>query len=149
MYCVSASNTVRCNTIYISPDYDLHLGGLRFITRRTKIFISADYDLHLEVSRFDIKSCTARTYREVRRINVWSPSSPSVLISVVTDPTVLWNLSSFPATSDSLRANFQSRAVVQPVRPLVGRFPQLEFRTEKPVRCHNYQQVQLAALSLN
>ena len=43
--------------------------------------------------------------------------------------------SSFPAASESLRANSQSSAVVQPVRPLIvlRSFHQLVFRAEKQV----------------
>ena len=122
--------TLHCNTIYISPDYDLYLAGWQ-------IYISPDCDLHQGVLRFNIKSCTARRYSEVRRINVWSPSSLSVLISVVADSTVLWNpwQVSFPQQSESLRANSQSSAVVQPVRPLSRSFSPVRVQSGK-TRCY-------------
>ena len=53
--------TSRRNTIYISRD-----------GRFTSSYISVDYDLHHEVLRFNMKSCTAWRYSEVRRINVES-----------------------------------------------------------------------------
>ena len=129
--------TLHCNTIYISPDYDLYLAGWQ-------IYISPDCDLHHGVLRFNIKSCTARRYSEVRRINVWSPSSLSVLISVVADPTVLWNPWQVPFPQQASRSELIPSQVQ--LSSQLGLFhvcfPQLEFRAEKTVvtgkaRCHN------------
>ena len=44
--------------------------------------------------------------------------------------------SSFPAASDSLRANSQSSAVVQPVRPLSPSFSPVRVQSRK-TRCHS------------
>ena len=52
--------------------------------------------------------------------------------------------SSFPAASESLRANFQSSAVVQPVRPLWRSFSTVRVQSGKSrchsgkARCHTY-----------
>ena len=107
---------------------DLHLAGWQ-------IYISVDYDLHHGVLRFNIKSCTARRYSEVRRINVWSPSSLSVLISVVADPTVLWNPWLVPFPQQASRSElFPSQVQLFSQLDLFNvRFPQVEFRAEKPV----------------
>ena len=124
-------------------DYDLLLAGLRFTSRRTAIYFSPACDLHLAGLRFNIKSCTARRYSEVRRINVWSPSSLSVLISVVADPTVLWNSWQVPFPQQASRSELiPSQAQLSSQLSLFHvHFPQLEFRAEKPVitgktRCH-------------
>ena len=65
---------------------------------------------------------------------MWSPSSLSVLISVVADPTVLWNPWQIPFPQQvSLRANSQSSAVVQPVRPLSCPSTPVRFHSGKPL----------------
>ena len=85
-----------------------------FTSRRTTIYISADYDLHHEVLRFYIKSCTARTYSEVRRINrVKSKFSECPDFSCSrSDGTLEPVKNFFPAESESLGAYSQSSEVV-------------------------------------
>ena len=46
--------------------------------------------------------------------------------------------SSFHAASESLRANSQSSAVVQPGRPLARSFPLVRVQSRK-IRCHRVQ----------
>ena len=74
-----------------------------------------------------------KTYSEVQRINARNPSSLSVLISAVADPTVLLEpvTSSSPAESKSLRANFQSSAVVQSVSSLIRSFSPVRGKSGK------------------
>ena len=80
-------------------------------------------------------SCILRTNTEVQRINAWSPSSLSVLISVVADPTVLWNpwQVSFPQQASRSELIPNQAQLSSQLGLFHVHFPQLEFRAEKPV----------------
>ena len=105
---------------------------LKYTVHCNTIYISADYDLHLDVTS---KSCTLKTNSEVQRTNVWSPSSLSVLISVLADPTVLWNpwQIPFPQQASSSELIPSLAQLSSQIGLLHVRFPQLESRAEKPV----------------
>ena len=96
--------------------------------------MSADYDLHLDVTS---KSRTLKTNSKVRRMNVHVKSKFSECSDFScyrSNGTLEPMTSSFPAESESLRAN-PSQAHMSSQLGLSGhvRFPQLEFRAENPV----------------
>ena len=96
--------------------------------------MSADYDLHLDVTS---KSRTLKTNSKVRRMNVHVKSKFSECSDFScyrSNGTLEPMTSSFPAASESLRANpSQAHAYVQPVRPLRTRsFSPVRVQSGKP-----------------
>ena len=93
--------------MYISPDYDLQL---------------ADYDLQVDVTS-KIELYIEDEYRSAKNKRVKSKFSecPDFRCSR-SHGTLEPVTSSFPAVSESLRANSQSSAVIQPDRPLTHSF---------------------------
>ena len=102
--------TSRRTAIYISLDCDLLLASLRFTSRRTTIYITWFCDLTSRV-RSTKNKCVKSKFSECP---YFSCSRSNGTLELVT--------SSFPAASESLRANSQSSPVVQPVEPLSRSF---------------------------
>ena len=110
--------TSRRTAIYISLDCDLLLASLRFTSRRTTIYITSFCDLTSRVvqlggiAKYELKNkCVKSKFSECPD---FSCSRSNGTLELVT--------SSFPAASESLRANSQSSPVVQPVEPLSRSF---------------------------
>ena len=100
------------------------------------IYISADYDLHLDVAS---KSCILEMNSEVqknKRVKSKFSECPE-FSSSRSDGTLEPMTSSFPAASESLRANSQSCTVVRPDRPLTRSFLPVRVQSGK-TRCHKF-----------
>ena len=89
-------------------------------------------------------------YSEVRKINVWRPGSLSApLISAVAVRRYFGTRDKFLSRrpSESLRANSQWTALVQPVRPLIRSFSPVRVQNRK-TRCHIFISFQWMQRSL-
>ena len=115
--------TSRRIRIYISADNDIHLGVLGFTSRR-------DYSEHLGGSRFYVSSLQRSTKN--KRVKSKFCECPDFSCSR-SDGSLEPVTSSFPAASESLRANSQSSVVVQAVRPLSRPFSPVRAQSGKTV----------------